>query len=168
VANFEEIARAAREKSAGIVDAEERAKQARQEAEDERLQKAFQVLHDNVVPVLEEARDAFLKDGVEMDIAEAESFRTASGIRGGSSKIRIVTFECFSRDDQGQSASKAIKSAKFVFESDGTTIVAKPYGSITGGQTFPGGTFPDFVAPVAAQALASYYDAFRRSRDRRR
>lgn len=168
MANFDEIARAAREKSDGIVDAVEREKQAREEAERVRLQKAFRVLHDNVVPILEEARDAFLKDGVKVDINEAESYRIVTGSRGESNKVRIVTFECFSRDDQGQSGSKIIKGAKFVFESDGSTIVAKPYGSITGGQTFPGGTFPDFVAPVAAQALASYYDALRGSRDRKR
>lgn len=157
MANFEELARAAREKSQGIVDAEERAKRARLEAEANRLEKAERALHDHVVPVLTEAQQAFAVDGIDMVIEENETFRIEHGGQGKTTRVRIVTFQCTSKLENHPSGMKLISGDKYVIENDGSAMFARKHGAPIGGNAFPGGSIPDFVAPIVAQALESYY-----------
>lgn len=158
MANFEELARIAREKSNGIVAAADHARKVKEEAEANRLENAERVLHEHVVPILNQAKEAFAADGIKVNIEEAESFKIEPGRLGNSIKIRIVTFHCFSRLEGHPSGMQSVMGDKYVFEHDGTTITTKRYGASISDKTFQGGTFPDFVAPIVMEALDSYYE----------
>lgn len=164
MANFEEIARQAKQKSQSILDEKEKAENYRKSLEVDRLEKAEKVLNENVLPVLMDAREAFKSDGVDLTIESTESYRLEPGNQGKSTKVRVIIFGCSSQLDSSITKSSRIRGDKYVFEADGSTIVGKPYGTSLRGDAFPGGTFPDYVAPFVSKALESYYTEVRRRR----
>lgn len=62
--NFDDMAKAAKAKSQGIVDAAAEKARAEKEAEERRLADAGKALSDNVMPILQEAAAAFLNNGI--------------------------------------------------------------------------------------------------------
>ena len=159
MANFDEMAKAAKAKSENMVDAAAEAERLRQEANVKRLSDAEQFLRENVLPIVEQAADAFSANGIDAKFELSKSWRSSS--RGVDPlEIRSISFQCETRLDSGTGA-KVIRGDQYSLEHDGENFAWNRYLEFGTGVKFTGGTVEDFVSPVIGRALESCFEKLR-------
>lgn len=163
--NFDEMAKAARAKSDGLVDAAAQAEREKQEIDNQRIATAEAFLRENVLPIVERAATAFAANGIDVKFDLAKSWRFSS--RGADMlEIRALSFQCQAKAE-GDAQEPRIQGVQYIFEHDGTDLSWKTYMDNSSGVRFSGGTVDEFVTTVIGRALDAYFEKLRETQKRR-